>query len=78
MHCVFNLFRYADTPAYLVRNLLTIRYDTIRDASITCARKLSLPHGTTTKKCKTKKTKSRKQICLEITVNSPGIHVVNI
>jgi len=26
----------------------------------------------TTKKCKNRKTKSRKQICSEITVNSPG------
>jgi len=35
---------------------------------------LNLPHGTTTKKCKQKqkKTKNRKQICSEITVNGPG------
>ena len=32
----------------------------------------------TTKKGKNRKTKSRKQICSEITVNSPGNHVVNI
>ena len=54
------------------------RYDTIRDAILTCARKptwVSLIYCTepTTKKCKNrKKTKSRKQICSEITVNSPG------
>jgi len=53
-------------------------YDTIRDAILTCARKparVSLIYRTepTTKKCKTrKKTKSRRQICSEITVNSPG------
>ena len=57
---------------------LKIRYDTIRDAILTCARKptwVSLIYCTepTTKKCKNrKKTKSRKQICSEITVNSPG------
>ena len=56
----------------------TIRYDTIRDAILTCARKptwVSLIYRTepTTKKCKkNRKTKSRKQICSEITVNSPG------
>ena len=59
------------------------RYDTIRDAILTCARKptrVSLIYRTqpTTEKCKNRKTKSRKQICSEITVNSPGIHVVNI
>ena len=55
----------------------TITYDTIRDAILTCARKptwISLIYRTqpTTKKCKNRKTKSRKQICSEITVNSPG------
>ena len=55
----------------------TIRYDAIRDAILTCARKptwVSLIYRTqpTTKKCKNRKTKSRKQICSEITVNSPG------
>ena len=55
----------------------TVRYDTIRDAILTCARKptgVSLIYRTepTTKKCKNRKTKSRKQICSEITVNSPG------
>ena len=54
-----------------------IRYDTIRDAILTCARKptrVSLIYRTepTTKKCKTEKTKSRKQICSEITVNNLG------
>jgi len=53
------------------------RINTIRDAILTCARKptwVSLIYRTepTTKKCKTEKTKSRKQICSEITVNSPG------
>ena len=53
-------------------------YDTIRDAILTCARKptsVSLIYRTepTTKKCKNrKKNKSRKQVCSEITVNSPG------
>jgi len=55
----------------------TIRYDTIRDAILTCARKptwVSLIYRTqpTTTKCKNRKTKSRKQTCSEITVNSPG------
>ena len=55
----------------------TIRYDT--RCYLTCARKptwVSLIYRSepTTKKCKNrrKKTKSRKQICSEITVNSPG------
>ena len=54
------------------------RYDTKREAILTCARKpswVSLIYRTepTTKKCKNrKKTKSRKQICSEVTVNSPG------
>jgi len=52
--------------------------DTIRDAILTCVRKstwVSLIYRTepTTKKCKNrKKTKSRKQVCSEITVNSVG------
>jgi len=55
----------------------TIRYDTIRDAILTCARKptrVSLIYRTepTTKKCKNRKTKSSKQICSEVTVNSLG------
>ena len=63
-------------PNILAQNC--IRYDTIRDAILTCARKptrVSLIYRTepTTKKCKNrKKTKSRKQVCPEITVNSPG------
>ena len=55
------------------------RYDTIRDAILTCARKptrVSLIYRTepTTKKCKNRrrKTRSRKQVCSEITVNSLG------
>jgi len=49
----------------------------IRDAILMCARKptrVSLIYSTepTTKKCKDRKTKSRKQICSEITVNSLG------
>jgi len=55
----------------------TIRYDTIRDAILTCARKptwVSLIYRTDRqlKSVKTEKTKSRKQICSEITVNSLG------
>ena len=47
--------------------------DTIRDASLTCARKptrVSLIYRTetTTKKCKTEKLKSKKRICSEVTV----------
>jgi len=69
LHCV-NLYpssRFDEMPAY----------DTIRDANLTCARKpawVSLIYRTepTTKNVKQKKTKSRKQICSEITVNSPG------
>jgi len=56
---------------------VTIRYDTIRDAILTCARKLTrviLIYRTepTIKKCKNRKTKRRKHICSEITVNSLG------
>jgi len=55
----------------------TIRYDTrcyINVRSKADMSQLNLPHCTepTTKKCKNRKTKSRKQICSEITVNSPG------
>ena len=54
-----------------------MKYDTIRDAILTCARqptRVSLIYRTepTTKKCKNRETKSIKQICSEITVNSPG------
>ena len=56
--------------------------DTIRDAILTCARKptwVSLIYRMepTTNKCKTEKLKSKKRICSEVTVNSPGIHVVS-
>ena len=50
-------------------------YDTIRDAILTCARKptwVSLSYRTKPKCKNRKKTKSRKQICPEITVHSPG------
>jgi len=72
---------YYQNNVYFVTKLLGkqiwIFYDTIRDAILTCARKptwLSLIYRTqpTTKKCKNRTTKSRKQICSEITVNSPG------
>ena len=58
-------------------NCILSKNDTIRDAILSCARKptwVSLIYHTepTTKKCKNRKTKSRKQICSEITVNSPG------
>jgi len=51
------------------------QYDTILDAILTCARKLtrvSLIYHTepTTKRCKTEKLKSKKRICSEVTVNS--------
>jgi len=55
----------------------TIRYDTTRDAILTCARKLtrvSLVYRTepTTKSGKQKKTKKQKnRICSEVSVNSP-------
>ena len=63
---------------YRITRVYTLIYDTIRDAILTCARKptwVSLIYRTepTTKKCRNrKKTKSRKQICSEITANSPG------
>ena len=70
--------RVGGTPDHLRlrRQGACIRYDTIRDAILTCARNptwVSLIYRTqpTTKKCKNRKTKSRKQICSEITVNSP-------
>ena len=76
-----NLYFHASFPSFpsvLWRCWLGGRkYDTIRDAICTCARKptwVSLIYRTepTTKKCKNRKTKSRKQICSEITVSSPG------
>jgi len=52
----------------------TIRYDTRCYFNVRSKANMSqfnLPHGT--KKCKNrKKTKGKKQICSEITVNSPG------
>ena len=56
---------------------LTIRYDTIRDAILTCAQKLtcvSLIYCTepTSKKWKTEKLQSKKRICSEVSLNSPG------
>ena len=74
--------RHRRSTAHTPRTTLTrhttarIRYDTIRDAILTCARKptwVSLIYSTepTTKKCKNGKTKSREQTCSEITVNSP-------
>jgi len=74
----FNWHDASRGPSAIAKLLVTIRYDTIRDAILTCARKptwVSLIYHTepTIKKCKNrKKTKSRKQICPEITVNSPG------
>ena len=67
----------SSTSVKLIRQPVTIRYDTIRDVILTCARKptwVSLIYRTepTTKKCKNRKTKSRKQTCSEITVNSSG------
>jgi len=49
--------------------------DTIRDAILTCARKPTWVTDPSTKKCKKNRKKlfkSRKQICSETTVNSPG------
>ena len=53
------------------------RYDTIRDAVLTCARKptwVSLIYRTetTNKKWRTEKLKSKKWICAEVTLNSLG------
>jgi len=62
--------------------LYTIRYDTIRDAILTCDRKLTSRVNliyrteTTTKKRKTEKLKSKKWICSElVTVKVGGIRV---
>ena len=56
----------------------TIRYDTIRDVILTCARKptwVSLIYRTepTTKRCKTEKLKTKKRINSDVSVNSLGI-----
>ena len=75
---IFNMLIYGVNYAVaLTTNAMLTAYDTIRDAILTCARKptwVSLIYRTepTTKKCKNKKNKSRKQICSEITVNSLG------
>jgi len=51
-------------------------YDTIRDAILTCAQKLTsqlnLPYGTNNKKVENRKLKTKKRICSEVSVNSPG------
>jgi len=57
-------------------------YDTTRGASLRCARKptrVSLIYRTepTSKKWKTEKLKSKKRICSEVSVNSPGNRGVN-
>jgi len=48
--------------------------DTIREAILTCAQKLTrqlnLPHGTDNHKVENRN--GKKQICLEVSVNSPG------
>jgi len=54
-------------------SVCVLRYDTIRDASLTCARKptwvsLICRTETTAKKCKTEKLKSKNGICSEVTV----------
>jgi len=59
-----------------------LRYDTIRDAILTCARKptrVSLIYRTetTTKKCKTEKLKSKKTDMLTSNSKSMGNHVVS-
>ena len=59
-----------------------VRYDTIRDAILTCAQKLtwvSLIYRTesTTKKENRKKLLSKKRICSEVTVKIWSIHVVS-
>ena len=71
--------RYRDIALHPSGGLTyTIRYDTVRDAILTCAQKptrVSLIYGTepTTKKWNTeKKLKSEKRICSEVSANSPG------
>jgi len=61
----------------VVREKRAKERDTIWDAILTCARKptwdsLIYCAELTTKKCKNRKTTSRKQICWDIPVNSPG------
>ena len=72
------LHQSAEPPRkYQHSQLHTIRYDTIRDAFLTCAQKptrVSLIYRTesTTKKWKTEKLKSKKRICSEVSVSSQG------
>ena len=73
-------------PTMLGRSLgketiIMLRYDTIQDAILTCARKptwvgLIYRTKTTTKNCKTEKLKSKRDI-LEVTVKVLGNHVVS-
>ena len=70
------------SPARDRRSTTVPRHHTIRDAILVCARKptwVSLIYRTepTTKKCKTKKLKSKKRICSEVAVKVWGIHVVS-
>ena len=74
--CDHRSFVLHSSPKYSGLELHTIRYDTrcyFNVRSKANMSQLNLPHGTDNKKCKNrKKTKSRKQVCPEITVNSPG------
>jgi len=59
-----------------------VSYDTIREAILTCAQRLtsvSLIYRTepTTKQCEKEKLKSKKRICSEVSVNSPEIREVS-
>jgi len=75
-HVVPKTYAYISTASVIIITTLSLdrryfnlsRYDTIRDAILTCARKptwVSWIYRTepTTKKCKNRKTKSRKHIC---------------
>ena len=47
--------------------------NTIRDAILTCAQKPTwVSTEPTSKKCKTEKLKSKKRMCSEVSINSPG------
>jgi len=66
----------ADFCTWNITEFNTLVHDTIRDAILTCAQKLtrvSLIYRTepTTKKWKTGKLKSKKRICSDVSVNSP-------
>ena len=55
--------------------LQQIRYDTICYFNVRCEAymsRLNLPHGTNNEKWKTEKLDSKKRICSEVSVNSPG------